>query len=82
MNNSTSLTTFEVVFPSKIDRAAIPFIIFLMFLILFMIIVFCVICIKRCCRWYDNHKIYAIDIHQPQEPDNKVHVIDVYSQQK
>lgn len=76
MNNSTSLTT------SKIDRAAIPFLIFLMFLILFMIIVFCVICIKRCCRWYDNHKIYAIDIYQPQEPDNKVHVIDVYPQQK
>ena len=80
MSNSTSLTTFDVVFPSNIERAAIPFIIFLMIIISFIITVFCVICFKRCYRWYDHNKIYAIDIYQPEE-SNKVHVINVYPQQ-
>ena len=81
MSNSTSLTTFDVVFPPNIERAAIPFIIFVMFIVSFMITVLCVISFKRCYRWYDNNKIYAIDIHQHEEPDNKVHVINVYPQQ-
>jgi len=76
------MTLFDVVFPSNIDRAAIPFIIFVMFIVSFMITAFCVICFKRCYKWYNSNKIYAIDIHQPQEPDNKVHVIDVYPQQE
>ena len=81
------MTLFDVVFPPNVDKVAIPFIIFVMFIVSFMITVFCVICFKKCCRWYDSnkiygHKIYAIDIHQPQEPDNKVHVIDVYPQQE
>ena len=81
------MTLFDVVFPSNVERAAIPFIIFVMFIVSFIITVFCVICFKRCYRWCDNnkiygHKIYAIDIHQPEEQDNKVHVIDVYPQQE
>ena len=75
------MTLFDVVFPSNIDRAAIPFIILVMFIVSFMITAFCVICFKRCYRWYDNNRIYAINIHQPQEPD-KVHTIDVYPQQE
>lgn len=65
MNNTTSLTKFDIVFPPNVERAVIPFIIFVMIIIFIMIVVFCNICIGTLRRKYglyiNNNKIHPIN---------------------
>jgi hypothetical protein len=62
---------FELVFPSNVDRAAIPFIIFVMIIISIMFVVFCTICIgtihRKYGRYINNNKVYSIDIPSANE---------------
>lgn len=71
MNNTTSLTIIDVVFPSWVDKAAIPFIIFILIIISFIITICCIICISKCYRIYKKHcydnKIYVIELPKPDE---------------
>ena len=84
MNNTTSLTIFDIVFPPNVERAAIPFIIFVMIIIFIMIVVFCTICIRTLRRKYglyiNNNKVYSQNIinlidSYPQH-SNKIHTIN------
>lgn len=73
MNNTTSLSIIEKVFPPNVERAAIPFIIFVMIIIFIMIVVFCTICIRTLRRKYGLY-INLIDSY-PQH-SNKIHPIN------
>lgn len=63
MNNTTSLTIFDLVFPHSIERAAIPFI---MIIIIIIIVVLCTICIGKLHRKYG---FYSINKVYPQHSD-------------
>jgi len=60
--NGTNVFFFDVIFPpASVDRAAIPFIIFLMLLILFFFVVTIKCIILKCCCCCYNNKICNLE---------------------